>query len=122
MSSLLDERCYGSAPCQASGPVSVSGKFASRSGIAQPAIARLESGATSSRGDTLDRLLGSCGWTLQLERRRGAGLDRSVIRNLLRLSPRERLDLAVREANNLDRLLRAVGKRGPSTPSVRSRG
>ncbi len=106
---------------QASGRLSQR-QLASRSGIAQPAIARLESGATSPRGDTLDRLLGSCGWTLQLERRRGAGLDRSVIRNLLRLSPRERLDLAVREANNLDRLLRAVGKRGPSIPSVHSRG
>lgn len=34
----------------------------------------------------------------------GAGVDRTVIRELLKLTPRERLDLAVEEANNLKRL------------------
>ena len=80
-------------------------ELARRAGVAQPAVARIEAGGVVPRVDTLEHLLRACGHTLEVTRRAGAGVDRSVIRELLRLTPRQRLDLAVTEANNLDRLL-----------------
>jgi transcriptional regulator with XRE-family HTH domain len=75
-------------------------------GILQPAIARIESGDVIPRFDTLDRLLRGCGLELALASRPGAGLDRTAIRALLRLTPLQRIRLATREARNLDRLER----------------
>lgn len=75
--------------------------LAERAGIAQPAIARIESGRVSPRMETLDRLLAACGMRTELGARRGEGIDRTAIRQLLRLTPRQRLDLAVVEAANL---------------------
>lgn len=83
-------------------------ELARRARVAQPAIARIESGGVVPRVDTLEGLLRACGHNLEVTRRAGAGVDRSVIRELLRLTPRQRLDLAVTEANNLDRLLDAA--------------
>ena len=74
------------------------------SGIAQPAIARIESGQVSPRIDTLDRLLRSCNMATTVQGALGQGLDRSGIRELLRLTPRERLELAARESANLSLL------------------
>ena len=79
--------------------------LAHRARVAQPAIARIESGGVVPRVDTLEHLLRACGHSLAVTRRAGFGVDRSLIRELLRLTPRQRLDLAVTEANNLDRLL-----------------
>lgn len=56
----------------------------------------------SPRADTLDRLLAACGARLVVEDRPGSGVDRSTIRELLRLTPDERLELAAREANALE--------------------
>ena len=69
-------------------------ELAARAGVAQPALARIEAAGVVPRVDTLE-----------VARRAGAGVDRSVIRELLRLTPRQRLDLAVADAANLDRLL-----------------
>lgn len=80
-------------------------ELASRARVAQPAVARIEAGGVVPRVDTLEHLLRACGHTLEVARRVGAGVDRSVIKQLLKLTPRQRLDLAVTEANNLDRLL-----------------
>lgn len=71
----------------------------------QPAVVRIEKGRVTPRVDTLIRLLGACGLELSTGPRPGAGIDRTVIRELLKLSPRERLKLAVTEARNLERLL-----------------
>jgi hypothetical protein len=68
-------------------------------------VARIEAGGVVPRVDTLERLLRGCGYTLEVARRAGVGVDRSVIRELLLLTPRRRLDLAVTEAHNLERLL-----------------
>ena len=76
--------------------------------MAQPAVARIEQARVTPRVDTLDRLLAACDHTLEIRSRRGAGVDRTVIRQLLKLTPRERLDLAVAEAINLARLLGRV--------------
>jgi transcriptional regulator with XRE-family HTH domain len=83
--------------------------LATRAGVAQPAVARIEAGGVVPRVDNLERLLRACGHTLEVARRAGAGVDRSVMRELLLLTPRQRLDLAAIEANNLDRLLAGTG-------------
>jgi predicted transcriptional regulator len=86
-------------------------QLAQRSGVAQPAVARIEKGAVVPRVDTMERLLRACGQTLEVEDRIGAGVDRSVIRELLRLSPKERIIRAAEDAENLHRFLEAVGRR-----------
>lgn len=82
--------------------------LASRSGMAQPAIARIESERVNPGVDTLAHLLDACGFDLAAAPRAGEGIDRSVIRELLKLTPHQRLELAVEEATNLTRLLGSV--------------
>ncbi len=77
-----------------------------RAGVTQASIARIESGATSPRFETLDRLLSTCGFELEPVAKRGVGIDRSGIGQLLSLSPEERAQRAVGEARNLERIPR----------------
>ena len=72
----------------------------------QPAVARIESGRVVPRVDTLERLLRACGAALEIEPVLGTGVDRSQIRELLRLEPSERLRLAAADARALERLER----------------
>jgi predicted transcriptional regulator len=74
-------------------------------GVPQPTVARIESGAVVPRVDTLDRLLAICGLTLTSAPVVDEPVDRTLIRELLALSPGDRLRLAAREARNLQRLL-----------------
>ena len=84
-------------------------ELAVRTGIAQPTIARIESGAAVPRVDTFNVLLRACGDDLEVVRRvPGTDVDRSLIRDLLRQSPRERLRLLARDAAGLARLERAA--------------
>ena len=76
-----------------------------RASVAQPGIARIESGAVVPSVDTLEHLLAVCGYGLECVGRPGAGIDRSTIRELLKMTAKERLDMAVEEARNLDSLL-----------------
>lgn len=76
-------------------------ELASRSGVPQPTIARIEAGRVSPRFATLSTLLASCGLRLDLTRRGGQGVDRTAIRELLRRTPEERLRLAAIEARNI---------------------
>jgi transcriptional regulator with XRE-family HTH domain len=78
-------------------------------GMAQPAIARIERGAVAPKVQTLLRLLRACGHDIEVVREPGQGIDRTQIRRLLQLTPRQRLDLAVEEARALDRFLEAAG-------------
>jgi hypothetical protein len=52
----------------------------------------------------MERLLVACGARLVVEDRPGHGVDRTAIRELLRLTPTERLELATREASALEAL------------------
>lgn len=79
-------------------------QLAERAGVPQATVGRIETGAVSPRVDTLDRLLRAANQELRVAPRPGIGIDRSQIRELLRLSARQRLDLAVRDAAGLDRL------------------
>jgi transcriptional regulator with XRE-family HTH domain len=80
-------------------------------GVPQPTVARIESGTVVPRVDTLERLLRPCGRQLTTAPRPGTGVDRSQIVELLELSPRERLELLVRDARGLDRLTARTGRR-----------
>jgi predicted transcriptional regulator len=80
-------------------------ELAAHASVAQPAIARIESGAVTPKVDTLERLLRVCGRRLETASLPGVGLDRSVMRQLLSLTPLQRLHVAVEEAANLARLL-----------------
>jgi transcriptional regulator with XRE-family HTH domain len=72
-------------------------ELARRAGVAQPVLSRIERGHSSPRFETLDRLLRECGKGLELIERPGIGVDRSLIRDRLRLTPGQRARLAARE-------------------------
>lgn len=79
--------------------------LAGRAGTSQPAIARLEAGRTSPSVDTLERLFGALGMRMEI---RGAeiepGVDRTLIAQALRRTPRERLRRMAEAARGIARL------------------
>jgi len=81
--------------------------LSARTGIAQPTIARIETGRDNPRVGTLERLLLACGESLEAIPRAGVGIDRTQIRELLALTPAERVAALAHEATILDRLGRA---------------
>jgi hypothetical protein len=70
--------------------------------VAQPNIARIESGEQVPRVDTFDRLLRACDARLEVASWRGRGVDRTQIRELLAMTPLERVERLVQEAKALD--------------------
>lgn len=82
--------------------------LAERTGVPQPAIARIESGAVSPRVDTLARLLSAIGSSLELAPRIGEGVDRSLIQALLAQSPQERVEAAGAAGRNLAAFVNAT--------------
>jgi len=85
-------------------------ELAQRAAISQPALARIETGRVNPRIDTVERLLQACGMSLEVTPILGIGVDRSTIRRLLALTPRQRLDLAAREGRAIA-ALQATRKR-----------
>jgi predicted transcriptional regulator len=81
--------------------------LATRTGVAQPTIARIERGQDDPRVGTLDRLLRACDETLATIPLAGSGIDRTEIRVLLALTPAQRVASVVDEARVLDRLAHA---------------
>jgi transcriptional regulator with XRE-family HTH domain len=73
-----------------------------RAGISQTTISLIEDGKTSPRFATLDRLLDTCGFELEIVPRAGVGIDRTRMREFLRLTPAERARVAIEEARNLE--------------------
>jgi len=88
-------------------------QLSTRTAVAQPTIARIERSLVDPRVATLDRLLAACGESLasielsSTGTGTGAGIDRSQFRSLLRLSPRQRLDLLRDDVAGLIRLEQA---------------
>jgi transcriptional regulator with XRE-family HTH domain len=82
-------------------------ELARLAGVPQPTVARIESGVVVPRVDTLDRLLAACGLALASVPRAGLGLDRTLIREKLRLTVAERARAAAVEWTNLQPFLRA---------------
>ena len=79
-------------------------QLAELAGVPQATVGRIEGGLVTPRTDTLERLLRAAGLELTVGSRPGIGIDRSQIRELLRLTPRQRLDLAAGDAAGLARL------------------
>jgi predicted transcriptional regulator len=77
-------------------------ELSAKTGVPQATIARIEKGRAEPRFALLDRLLRECGQQLLCEDLHGRGIDRSLIRAMLSLDPRQRLDRASEEARNLD--------------------
>jgi transcriptional regulator with XRE-family HTH domain len=66
-------------------------ELAAVSGVPQPAIARIERGIVTPGMVTLERLLAGAGFTLEVVRRPGIGVDRSLIQTSLTRTPEERV-------------------------------
>lgn len=80
-------------------------ELARRARVPQATISRIENRVVSPTLDTLTRLIGACGMQLRPIDRRGSGIDRSQLRERLRMTPAERLQLAANAANGV-RLMR----------------
>lgn len=61
----------------------------------------------------MDRLLRACGDALEAVPLAGAGVDRTMIRDLLRLSPAERLELSVDDAAALEEFDQSLARARP---------
>lgn len=75
-------------------------------GVPQSTVARIELGRLTPRLDTLERLMRVAGRTINSAPVLGQGVDRTQIRELLRLTPGERAHLAVADALALNVLHR----------------
>lgn len=82
--------------------------LAARAGVPQSTVARIESGSLDPRAGTVDRILRAAGHELVSQIRPGQGVDRSQIRERLRLTPRQRIDEVVAASRNVDRLRRRL--------------
>ena len=71
-------------------------QLSAKAGIPQETIARIERGRVDPRVGTLDRLLKACGYGLESMPRLGIGVDRTQIRELLKLTPSEWLARALK--------------------------
>lgn len=85
-------------------------ELAERAGVPQSTIGRIEIGAIDPRASTLTRLLRKCGLELDVQPALGVGVDRSQIRALLALAPRERIERTVEAARGVARI-RAARRR-----------
>lgn len=75
-----------------------------RAGVSQTTISLIEDAKTSPRSETLERLLAACGFELDLVPISGVGIDRTGMRELLRLPAHERARIAIEEARNLEKV------------------
>ncbi len=82
--------------------------------VPQSTVARIESGTIDPRASTLDRLLRACGQELAVTAVTidGNGIDRTLIREQLRLTPTER----VTAVTNAARFTAAVNSGVPRAP------
>ena len=76
-------------------------QLAFAAGVPQATVGRIESGAVTPRVHTVAHLLASTGQELAVVPRLGIGVDRSLIRDRLRLTPAERIRRAVEEARGM---------------------
>lgn len=83
-------------------------RLAAKSGIPQETIARIEKGRVDPRVGTLDRLLEACEYGLEAVPRLGIGIDRSQIDALLRLTPEQRLGIAIANDRHFVDLRRSI--------------
>jgi len=78
--------------------------LATKAGVAQSVVGRIESSRVDPTVTTLSKLLRACETTLEALPGSGAGIDVSLMGELLALSPAGRLDSARGDARGLARL------------------
>ncbi|HEV8683102.1 MAG TPA: helix-turn-helix transcriptional regulator [Actinomycetota bacterium] len=78
--------------------------LAARAGVPQSTVGRIEAGSTDPRASTLSRLLRACGFDLEAEPLLGLGVDRTQIRERLRMTPRERIENTAAAAEAVSRI------------------
>ena len=83
-------------------------QLSAKAGIPQETIARIERGRVDPRVTTLDRLLEACGYGLESMPRLGIGIDRTQIHALLKLTPSERLAVAMANDQHYVELHRSI--------------
>jgi transcriptional regulator with XRE-family HTH domain len=66
-------------------------ELATRAGVPQSTVARIERGVHMPRVDTFEHLLEACGMDIELTHKRGVGVDVTQIQGLLRMTPHERV-------------------------------
>jgi transcriptional regulator with XRE-family HTH domain len=76
-------------------------QLAEKAGIPQSTVGRIESGAVDPRFETLMTLLRTCGFDLEVEPRLGVGVDRSQLRELLKMTPEQRIRNAATAARGI---------------------
>lgn len=82
--------------------------LAARARVTQATVARIEKREIDPRIGTVLRLLRACDFDLELVPLAGIGVDRTPLRELLKLSPSERVRIATREGRNLETTLKAL--------------
>ena len=87
-------------------------QLALKAGLPQSTVARIEAGHLQPRWETMTRLLHATGHSLEVSRA-GEGIDRSQIRALLKMTPRQRLESAARDARGLTEFLNDARPAGP---------
>ena len=83
-------------------------QLSAKAGIPQETIARIERGRVDPRTTTLDRLLEACEYGLESMPRLGIGIDRTQIHALLKLTPSERLAVAIANDRHYVELRRSI--------------
>jgi predicted transcriptional regulator len=86
-------------------------QLADAAGVPQATVGRIEAGLVDPRSDTLDRLLRATGHELAVEPRLGVGVDRSLIRSMLAMTPEQRVVAAGVAGSNLT-AFKAASRRG----------
>ena len=87
-------------------------QLAAKAGVPQSTVARIERGQMTPRVDTFDRLLRAVYMGVSAQRLPGYGVDRTLIRQLIALSPQQRLESAARDAHAIGELLGLAKRKG----------
>jgi transcriptional regulator with XRE-family HTH domain len=87
-------------------------ELAHRAGVPHSTVARIETGRISPRATTAERLLAVLGFEFEIAHRTGRGVDRSLIRRMLALSPRQRIEYSVAGGDAIRRLRDATAAAG----------
>lgn len=66
-------------------------ELARKVGVPQSTVGRIEAGLVDPQAGTLTRLLRTCGFDLEVAPRLGVGIDRTQIREMLALTPDQRV-------------------------------
>jgi transcriptional regulator with XRE-family HTH domain len=78
--------------------------LAEAAGVPQSTVARIERGTHVPRVDTFEHLLETCGMDIELTHKRGAGVDVTLIDELLSLTPEARIARGMHEATQVPEL------------------